>query len=89
MVGVVLVSLHVVSVNQGLDPLLQIGRLDGEGELVEELGEEQGVAESLPHLHDSDYRGVNLVLSVLKHSLLSRLLLVIGLLQLDLKKKNR
>ena len=62
--------------------------LDGELELVVELGQQQVVAQRLPHLHDPHDGGVDLVLAVLEHSLLGRLLLVIRLFQLNLKTKR-
>ena len=69
-------------------PFLQVRRLDGEFELRVELVEEEGVRESLSHLHDPYDGGVDLVLAVLEHSLLGRLLLVIRLFQLNLKTKR-
>lgn len=50
--------------------------LDGELELVVELGDEQVVRERLTHLHDAHDGRVDLVLSVLEHALLRRLLLL-------------
>ena len=88
LVGVILVPLHVISIYQRLDPLLEVGRLDGELELVVELGQQQVVAQSLPHLHDPHDGGVDLVLAVLEHPLLGRLLLVIRLFQLNLRTKH-
>ena len=46
------------------------------------------MAKSLPHLHDPNYGGINLVLPILKHSLLCSLLLIIGFFELDLKNKS-
>merc|ERR1719266_1587031 len=84
LIGVILVPLHVISVNQGLDPLLQVRWLHWELKLVVEFGEKQVVTQRLPHLHNSDYGGINLILSVLENSLLCGLLLVSSLLQLYL-----
>ena len=50
-----------------------------------ELVEEESVREGLPHLHDSDDGGVDLVLSVLEHALFRRLLLIVRLFQLNLE----
>ena len=63
---VVLVAFHVVPVDEGLDALLEVGRLHREAEVREELVEEQRVAQSLAHLHDADDGGVDLVLAVLE-----------------------
>ena len=84
LVGVVLVPLHVVPVDERLDPLLQVRGLDGKLELREEFVEQEGVAERLSHLHDADDGGVDLVLPVLEDALLRRLLLLGRLLHLDL-----
>ena len=43
--------------------------LDWELELIIQLGDKQVVAQRLPHLHDPDNGGVDLVLPVLKHAL--------------------
>ena len=67
-------------------PFLQVRRLDGEFELCVELVEEEGVRESLSHLHDPYDGGVDLVLAVLEHALLRRLLLVVRLFQLYLEE---
>lgn len=85
LVGVLLVPLHVVPVDERLYPLFEVGRLDGELELLVQLVDEEGVREGLAHLHDADDGGVNLVLAVLEHALLGSLLLVLSLLQLDLE----
>ena len=56
LIGVIFVPLHVISVNQGLDPLLQVRWLHGELKLVVEFGEKQVVTQCLPHLHNSKPR---------------------------------
>ena len=56
LVGVVFVTLHVISVNEGLDPLFQVWRLHWELKLVVEFGKKQIVTECLPHLHNSKGR---------------------------------
>lgn len=43
--------------------------LDRELELIVQLGDEQVVAQRLPHLHDPDDGSVDLVLPVLEHAL--------------------
>ena len=40
----------------------------------------------LPHLHDSHNSGIDLILAILKNSLLRSLLFVVRLLKLDLKQ---
>ena len=84
LVRIVLVALHVVAVDEGLDPLLEIRRLDRKLELVEKFGEEEVVRQRLPHLHDPDDGRVDLVLTVLEDPLLRRLLLFRRFLQLHL-----
>ena len=56
LIGVVFVTLHVISVNEGLDPLLQVWWLHWELKLVVELCEKQIVTQCLPHLHNSKPR---------------------------------
>ena len=53
---------------QQLDKLMP-AHLDWELELIVQLGDEQVVAQRLPHLHDPDDGGVDLVLPVLEHAL--------------------
>lgn len=84
LVLVVLVPLHVVPIDERFDSLFQVGRLDGERQLLVQLADEQIVAERFPHLHDAHDRGVDLVLPVLVHALLRGLLLLRRLLHLDL-----
>ena len=69
---------------KSVPPFLQIRRLDGEFELRVELVQEEGVRESLAHLHDPDDGGVDLVLAVLEHAFLRRLLFIVRLFQLHL-----
>ena len=68
-----------------VSPLLQVRGLDGEFELRIELVQEQGVCESLSHLHDSDDGGIDLVLAVLEHAFFRRFLFFVRLFQLHLK----
>ena len=64
-VGVGSVSFHVIAIDKALDPLLQVGRFDGEFQLLVELRDQQVVRQRLPHLHNSHDRSVDLVLTVL------------------------
>ena len=50
LVGVVLVTLHVIPVYQRLYPLLEVWRLDRELELVVEFGQEEVVRQRFPCL---------------------------------------
>ncbi len=52
-IGVGLVALQVLAVDQALDALFQVGLLDGELELLQQLGDEQLVAQRLARLHDA------------------------------------
>lgn len=84
LVRIVLVALHVVAVDEGLDSLLKIRRLDWKLELVVEFGDEQVVRQRFSHLHDPDDGRVDLILTILEDPLLRRLLLLCRLLQLHL-----
>lgn len=68
--GVVLVSAHVLALDEGLDPFLQVHRLHRESQLVVELRDEEVVRERLPHLHYPHHGSVDLVLTVLEDLLL-------------------
>ena len=79
LVGIVLVSFHIVTVNQRLNSFLEIWWLDWKFELVIKFSEKQVMTQGLPHLHDPDNGSIDLVLSVLEDSFLSGLLFIIGL----------
>ena len=67
-VGVVGIALEILAVDQALDALLQVLRLDGKLELLKELVDEQDVAQLLARLHHTNDRGVHLELAVLEHT---------------------
>jgi len=59
-IGVGLVALQVLAVDQALNALFQIRLLDGELELLQQLGDEQLVAQRLARLHDAHDRRIDL-----------------------------
>ena len=84
LVGVVLVPLHIVSVDERFNSLLEIWRFNRKLELVVEFGDEEIVRQRFTHFHDPDDGCVNLVLTILEDSFLRRLLLLRRFLQLNL-----
>ena len=65
-VWVLLITAHVVAVDEALDALLEVGRLDGEAELGVELRHQQRVRQRLTRLHHPHNSRVDLILTVLE-----------------------
>lgn len=83
-VGVVFVSLHVVSVDEGLYPLLQVCRFNWKLQLIVQFSDQKVMWQDFPHFHDPNNGSINLILPVLEYSFLCLLLLFTRFLHLDL-----
>ena len=84
LIGIVLVPFHVISVNKAFDPLFQIWWFHREFQLIVQLRQQQSVTQRFAHFHDANNGSVNLVLSILEHTLFSSFLFFVGFFQLNL-----